>query len=315
MPKVSFAAKDAYTPSIFSEGSFEVLEANSCVYQYPPNRDTGEQYDPFLAVKLRIHRLDDNWNQTDDEPIDKIFRAEKDLSKMRPGHAKDRKDPDPEDLGDELDTLGNCFYSEEGVKINANSAWGVMMKSLEERGVKAELLADGYLPDLIGLKAHGTTEKQAVRKIQGREVEPAYFKVDRIYFDKSPSSKKPAASAKASSSSAAARSAAPAPLTNTAHTTTKPNGSTAVADNAIAEAAALALLQSLAEELAGETRELSKVYAMAYSRLMRDKTRDKSLDKAIIELLRNSDWLAAQGDGLGYTLADGSFTFEERPAA
>src|SRR4029077_16204327 len=122
--------------------------AASTVYQYPPNRESGETYPPFLAGKLTLRRLDENWQPTEDEPIVKILRMEKDLSRMRPGHAKDRSDPEPEDLGEDLDTEGNSVFATENSKISANSQWSMFIKSLEEHGVKPELLAEGFLPDL-----------------------------------------------------------------------------------------------------------------------------------------------------------------------
>jgi len=297
MPKASFASKDTYAPSIFQEGNAEIQDAASAVYQYPPNRETGETFPPFLAGKLVLKRLDENWHQTDEEPVIKYLRMERDLSRMRPGSAKDREDPDPEDLGDEIDTEGNSVFSSEGSKISASSQWGVFTKTLEEHGVKPELLAEGFLPDLVGIRFHAFTEKQAKRTINGREIEPNYFKADRVMFDKSGASKKPPAKA------ASAKPAGPV----------KVNGPVAVpAPTSVSEAAELAasaIMAELAAELAGETRDSSRVFAMAYARLVRDKQRDKKLDKEVSDLLRSDEWHLAHADDFGYSLANGSFSF------
>lgn len=297
MPKVSFASRDAYVPSSqFTEGYAQIEEAVSTVFQYPPNRDTGETYPPFLACKLTLRLLDENGQPLEGEPVVKLLRIDKDLSRMRPGHAKDRNDPEPEDLGDDLDTEGNSVFSTEGQKISASSQWGAFLKSLEDHGVKPELLAEGYFDDLKGLRFHAITEKQAKRSIGGREIEPAYFKADRILFDKPGAAKKPAGKATA--------------VTATAAPKAKVNGPVAVPNpSANAESAATAILAELSAELNGETRESSRVFAMAYARLVRNKERDKRLDKEVSDLLRNDDWLSAHAEDLGYTLANGSFSF------
>jgi len=99
----------------------------------------------------------------------------------------------------------------------------------------------------------------------------------------------------------------------------KPNGSAAAAapQSSAASAAgddadtvATALLVELSGELAGETREAKKLFAMAYSRLVKDKTRDKKLDKPVSDLLKDEDWLAVKSAELElYQIEDGVFTF------
>ena len=76
-----------------------------------------------------------------------------------------------------------------------------------------------------------------------------------------------------------------------------------------AASAAIDLLTTLNAELAGETREEKKVYAMAYSRLVQDKNRNKALDKPVQELLHSTDWLAEMGPVIGYLFDGANFAF------
>jgi hypothetical protein len=310
MPKVSFASKDAYEPKLgFQEGSFEVLNAAVKVCQLPPSRETGEQSPPFLGCVLSLQKTDDQGNPTEDEPMEKILRIEKDLSKMRPGRADSRDDSEPEDLGDELETEGNVIYAEEGAKINKNSSFQSFITSLEDKGFKPEILGAGYMPDLVGLKAHAIAKKAEKRNIGGREIEPTYFVVDKILVRPYEATKKPAASA---TTRTATKKAAPAQANSKVTSMPTPAATEATAASDDAESAATAILIELSSELAGsDPKDPKKLYAMAYSRLVRDKSRDKKLDKEVGELFKNEEWLIEKSAELGsFTFEDGVFNFQ-----
>jgi hypothetical protein len=316
MPKVSFASKDAYEPKLgFQEGWFEIVDAKTQVYQYPANKETGEQSPPFLAAVLVFQRTDEQGNALDEEPQDRALRIEKDLTKMRPGQASSRDDQEPQDMGDELDAEGNCIFTEVGAKVNANSAWNVFCKSLEQAGFKSSLLADGYLPDLIGTKGHAVTSKGEKRQWQGREIEPAYLVVDKLTvkpYEKT-AAKKPAG--KAASNAGAGNTGAAKPNGAAAASNTAAAGANGAISEDAAEALATELITELAADLSGDTRDQKKLYAMAYSRLVKNKDRDKKLDKSVQDLLKNEEWLAAKGEETGlFTYADGVFTFGEQAA-
>lgn len=310
MPKASFAAKDGYEPKLgFVEGNFEVMEACTKIFQYPPNKETQEQFPPFLCAMLMMAKTDEKGVRLDEEPLEKILRIEKDLEKMRPGKSTTREDSEPEDMGSELDTEGNTVFCEEGVKINVNSAFLVFTKSLEERGFKSEILGHGFLPDLVGLRGHAKTEKGEKRTYGGKEIEPNYLIVDRILspLPYESAAKKPAASAgkaKAKGPVAVADKAAPGTVAAVA-------APVAAADSDDAADAAVGLLAELSGELAGETRDKQKLYAMAYARLMKDKARDKKLDKQIAEYLKSDVWLGEKASDLGFEFAEGVFTFAD----
>lgn len=315
MPKVSFASKDQYEPKLgFQEGWFEITDAKTQVFQYPPNKDSGEQTPPFLAAILTFQKTDEQGKATDDEPQERALRIEKDLNKMRPGTATSRTDSEPSDEGGELDTIGNCIYAEEGVKINKNSAWAVFCSSLESKGFKAEIIGEGYLPDLVGLKGHAKSEKGEKRNIGGKDVEPNYLMVDKITVY--PYEGKAAKKGPAAATSKAPANAAPAATKNAAPATKQAAPAAAAAEpNEDADTSATAILAGLAAELQGQQRDAKKVYSMAYSRLVSDKARDRKLDKAISDLLKDNDWLTAKAAELDITLEDGVFTFGELVAA
>lgn len=310
MPKASFAAKDGYEPKGgFQEGFFEVVDAYTQVFQYPVSKKDGTQYPAFLAAVLMLMKTDEKGNQLPDqeEALEKVIRIEKDLAKMRPGNVTNGDDPEPDDLGDELDTKGNTIYCEEGAKINVNSGFLVFSKSLEEQGFKAEILGRGYMPDLIGLKAHAKTEKEEKRTIDGKDVEPTKFLVDRILVRPYETAKKPAGKASAGKAPAGVKGAAPSA------TAPKPVSKTAPApvDNEEADTIATGLVIELSAELANETRTKNKFFTLAFSRLVKDTKRDKSNDKAIQELLKSNEWLELKAEELGFTFADDSLTFSQ----
>lgn len=310
MPKASFAAKDGYEPKLgFVEGNFEIVEAGTKIFQYPPNKETQEQYPPFLCAILMMAKTDEKGVRLDEEPLEKILRIEKDLTKMRPGKSATREDPEPEDLGDELDTEGNTVFCEEGQKINVNSAFLVFTKSLEERGFKSEILGHGFLPDLIGLRGHAKTEKGEKRTYGGKEIEPNYLIVDRILspLPYESAAKKPAASAKGK----AAKGPVAVADKVAEKVTVADAGTSGAPDSDDASDSAVGLLAELSGELAGETRDKQKLYAMAYARLMKDKARDKKLDKQIAEYLKSDVWLGEKASDLGFEFAEGVFTFAD----
>lgn len=308
MPKAGFSQTDQYEPKVgFQEGWATVIGAKTQVFQYPPNKETGDQLSPFLAAVLTFQKTDEQGHATEDEPQEKAFRIHKDLSQMRPGQATGRDDDDPTDLGDELDTEGNCIYTD-GAKINVNSAYGTFLRSLETAGVPPAILHAGYMPDLVGLKGHFVTQKGEKRSIGGRDVEPAYLIVDKITtLPGSVSGKKPAAKATAASNKAASKAnGVPAVPVNG-----KPAAAAAAASSDQADELATSLLIELASDLTGETRDLKKLYAMAYSRLVKNKDRDRALDKDVQDLLRNEEWLTAKGAEVGlWSFDNGVFTFE-----
>jgi hypothetical protein len=318
MPKVSLASKDAYETKLgIQEGAVEIVSARTEVFQFPPNKESGEQSNPFLAAILGLAKLDDNGTRLDEDISEKILRIEKDLTKMRPGMASSRTDPDPADEGDELGTIGNCIYTESGAKINNKSQYSVFSKSLEDCGFKTDILSEGFFDDLIGLKGHVKTvagEKATSR--DGREFQANYMVFDKIWLFPYEAAVKGKAAAKTTAAKGKANGLAvvPAPAAATAAAPAAAPTPLATAD-ALAESddaadlVATQLLSELTNELTGESRDVKKVFSMAYSRLMKIKDRDRKLDKTVGELLKDENWISAKAEDIGYSFDDGVFTF------
>jgi hypothetical protein len=312
MPKVSYATKDLYEPKLgFQEGWFEIVAAETKVFQYPPNRETGKSNgEPFLAAVLMFQRTDEQGAALDEEPQERMIRIEKDLNKMRPGMATSSTDDDPDDMGAEIDATGNCIYTQAGASVNTNTGWANFIKSLEERGFKAEILGQSYLPDLVGTKGHAVTVKGEKRSFEGKDVEPNLLVVDKLTYrpyegkkGKAPA-KTTTAAAKANGVPAAPSKAAAAPAKTAPAAAPPPAPSGEDADSSAA-----VILAEINGDLDGETREAKKVWALAYARLLKDKDRDKKLDKSVQDLWRDEDWLKSTGESVGYQYADGVFAF------
>jgi hypothetical protein len=274
MPKASFASKDAYEVKLgIQEGHVEIVDAKTAVYQFPPNKETGDQGAPFLAALITFQLTDANGKHLEDEPSDKVLKIEKDLHKMRPGMASSRDDANPTDQGAELETVGNCIYTEDA-KINNKCGWQVFCKSMEECGFRVDILGAGYLPDLVGTKGHVKTLKGEKTKIDGKEIEPSYLVWDSItarpYEAGQTAAKKPAGKA----TTTAASAGKPNGVATSASPSVTPPPAPAAANGAPAseavDEAATNILLELAGELDGDTRDVPRITAMLYSRLMKD---------------------------------------------
>lgn len=324
MAKVSYGLDQFYEPKLgFVEGFAEIVEARTQVFQFPPNKESGDQFAPFLAAVLLFQPTNQDGVATSEQPLEKVFRIEKDLTKMRPAHAASADDPDPEDLGSELDTIGNCIFTESGAKINVNSSWANFVKTLANCGFDAGILANSYLPDLVGTKGHFATVKGEKRSIQGRDVEPTMLIADKITvrpYD--PKGKKAAAGAsKANGTDKSATKltavkatkdvepAATAATPATSAVSTSTASTSAAAPNEDVESTATVILAELAGDLKGQQRDKQKVFGLAYSRLLKDKSRDKKQDKPIQDLWHDDEWLTTKGDDLGYLYSEGVFSF------
>jgi hypothetical protein len=295
MPKGSFATKDAYEVSLgFQEGWGAVTNAVICVHQYNPDKTTGDQLPPFLALALTIQRTDDAGKETDDDPVTEYLKVDKDLDKARPGNADGAEDEDPEDLGDALGTEGNTIWCNDGYKFNSKSKFMVFTKSLESCGFKPEVLGRGFAPDLVGLKAH--FKQVPLPKIDpSAKRDPMALVVDKItqypYEKRSPAKGKATGKATAVAASAKVAPVAKADL----------NGEDA-------SAAAAGLLIELAAELSGQAVSKQKLFTLGFSRAIKAKV-DKGMHKGIQEAFKSDEWLAAQAEAIGAAYDGGEMTF------
>lgn len=146
MPRAGFSTEEQSTSSMFrfEEGRGRVVNAVVTV-------DQVEGYDAKCGVRLTIQRMGRDGKPTTDDPIDE-FLACGPVSKFHPGNAKSSNDPDPEDLGDDVGTEGNCIFSIEGAHVDKKSKTGILGTSLQEAGIRPILL-NGFLPNIIDLEA------------------------------------------------------------------------------------------------------------------------------------------------------------------
>lgn len=284
MPKVSCAAKDAVEVSLgIQEGVVEIVGAVVKVHQYPPNRRSGEQGDPFPCVQLTVVRCDKNGERISTDEIKEELGIGK-LDKFHPGKAENAADNDPEDLGEEVDTEGNCIYATDANShLNKKCKWILFADSLEQKGFKPEVLQNGYMTDLVGLKVEVKTETLPRTPGYKGDKDPTALVATRIL--QFPYDKKGKASAKAPAKSQAkppASASAPAPAATP---------STSGTDEEIA----LSMLGAVADEYAGqeEAIERRKLQTAVQTKLMRLKVPVKQ-HKGILDLVKNDEWLQAK---------------------
>jgi len=172
----------------FQEGHVRIERSVAKVFQYPPNSTTKEQSDPFTALVWTATKLDREWNDLsgDDNEVEILIRMGN-VETCRPGQLKpkdfDNMNVEPEDLGDQVGTEGNCFFMEVDTKLGAG--WREMKNSLEAKGFKPEVLARGITTDFEGMLAHFITVEGkpyiARRGAKaGQEVKPTNLVCDRI---------------------------------------------------------------------------------------------------------------------------------------
>lgn len=219
MPRGSFKHEDASQGGFgFQEGNLLITKSVIAAHQFPANSKTGEQSDPFCAMRWTGKKLDAEWNELagDDADVTVVIPIRLgSLAEMRPGKLApkdfDNLDVEPEDLGSDVDTEGNALYLSEGAK--PGRGWAIMEESLRKAGFKPEISGRGVASDFEGMVAHFKTiegqkyiAKQGAKK--GQEVTPTNLVCDRIHTF--PYDKKKAASGgtKASGGGASAKPAA-----------------------------------------------------------------------------------------------------------
>ena len=271
MPKVSFATKDAVEGgSIFQEGDVEITHAVCLAHQFQASR-SGRQAPPSCDVVLTMLRTD----QTEtpfDEPVMKYYSlGTNSLDRYHPGEAKGRDDQNPRDLGADMDTIGNCIYAVDGSPLNKGCKWIKLVASLEKCGFNPEILAAGYLPDLVGLRGHVVTE---VIKL-GRQLEKSERDPTVLVFDKVTQfpymAKGKAAAAKA-----------PVPASD--------NGA---GFEAAVDAAMQAMAQLTVQYAGQKSVDLRKVQAAYLTKLVHQPA---EIQRQARELFKDRNWLEGQAD-------------------
>jgi hypothetical protein len=287
MPRASMASKDAVDVSFgIQEGVVEIVKAITKVHQFPPNKQSGEQGDPFPCVQLTVVRCDNDGKRTSDDEITEELGVGK-IEKFHPGKAAGPDDDDPEDLGDEVDTEGNCiFVANEGDHFAKTCKWIRFASSLEDKGFKPEVLGHGYMPDLVGMVVKVKTDTLPRTPGYTGKKDPTALVADKILvfpYDKKKGGKTNSAPAKSTSG---ASKSGPAPAgKKDAGTTTNPY------QGDDAEAIAIHALGEMVVEYAGqEGIERKKLQTGVQTRLMRNKVPVKQ-HPVILGMVKDDEWL------------------------
>lgn len=283
MGKAGFGSKDAVAVSLGIEaGNVEIVSAVSKIHQYPPNKTTGQQSEPFGCVQLGFQQFDQNWNKLDEEPVKMEFGWGGGFGKahkFHPGLVDSADDDDVQDQGEEVDVEGNCIYAiEDGSRLNTKCKWIIFTTSMEKFGFKPEVLGNGYLPDLIGTRGHVHTVKAERMAGSTAKNDPTNLLFDSItvfpYDKKSKKGPVPAPAAGKPAVKAAAGKSAPAPA---------PAGS----DD---DATALEMFNLVKGDLAGSELEVKSLKSKVTAKLMRNKI-PTGRHKAVLAIISNPDWL------------------------
>lgn len=298
MPKVGFSKSDLTKGGFgMQEGNAEILNAVCKIVQYPPSPKTGKQGPPFICVQLELAHLDKDWNvMPNDEPeLMEYSLGRNKIEKFHPGKVTNPGD-EPEDLGSELDTEGNCIYAvDENGAIHEKTKWGTFITALQEKGgFKPEILSRGYLPDLIGTQAHFTTVKGGkFTTEEGTEMEPSILVIDKVHvygYEKKTGSKKPTTTGKTATGT----------TTTSAAASSKVNGELTVNDEA--RTLALQVVRKVIPNLTQKQDLARPSFQKAiHNQMILDKVKVQ-MQKPVLELLKNDEELATLGIEAGFML-------------
>ena len=298
MAKASLATRDSVETSLgIQEGNVEFVAACCKVHQFPPNKKTGSQSDPFCCAAIQLQKLDKEMESDGSDPSWTYLTFGKDsLVKFHPGDAQSADDDDPSDLGEEVDTEGNTvFLVDEGAKLNKKCKWMMFASSLEQMGFKPDILGKGFFPDLIGTKAHVKTIK--MERISDEGEPPTCLVVDKIFVY--PYAKKAGkAAAGAAAGTGAAGKKAP-------DKKAKPEASSSDnGDLSESHEKAMEIMGDLSAEQSGVEIPLKKLHALAQTKMIRGKVPGK-LQKEVLALTDSEDWLGENG----FEVEDGVIKF------
>lgn len=332
MPRVSSASEDAYHfKGTFADGWGLVTAAQAVMFQFPPDKETGQQNPPSLFVELTIQRHQDGDGHASATPPEQVLmsiaRPNKETGEMdqiHPGNYPDgNMSADPVDCGGNLGAAGNTLFAlADGYQLNDNCKWMRFTRSLEEKGFRPAILKRTYFPDLNGLRAYFKTEKLKKWR-DDQEADPTAFVVSEIrQFPYEAGAQTAAAAASTtgrgkkgqgqqSASAPAPAAAAPAPSPPAAAP-----APAAPATNGTASAEDLAtavIIQTLAPAKKGTALpNIAKLKVEAFMAINKHKpTVPVELKSAVQQQMQDEDWLIAVGvmNNLFVIAEDGKVTF------
>lgn len=318
MPKVGFSAEQQVISSLnFGEGWGEVVEASAKVHQFPPAKKgdrAGIQSEPQTVVRLMIHRTDADGKKSTDDPVEELFGCGS-LEHFHPGVIDGPEDQEPEDKGTALETEGNCIWFDGSSKgMNSKSKWAVFtgdqkigneQVGLTAKAFKPSVLAAGYLPDMVGLRAYFKTVD--VPSNSGGYKCLVADKITRFPYEAKSSTKK---------TEVAKGGAAPgsAPVNGKASAAATAAAQSADDDGTI-DAISTQILVAMATKLAGTALPKAKIPSKLITFLgagVGQGPIPPKQHKPIQDKFKNVEWLTEKCGEMDYTFAEEIITF---PAA
>lgn len=327
MPKAGYSVKDLAPDTGFGweKGRGEVVEAVVKIHQYPksnkPEKQNQEQAPPFLCVQLGLVHLNDKLDRMDDEVkyVEITLGRKWHENGFSVGQAKDAKDQDPVDLGSTLDTVGNCIYSGSGAQIHPKTGWGMFVgeqelagadkqiyKGLQKAGFKPEILGEGFIPDLIGMKGYfGYGVREKWDGFTG-EKDPTVFMVKEVYVF--PYEVKKAKGQTAAKTPAKPASGAPA----TSGGSTAGSNGQATAGEVDLMQHAITASKAVVADVAGQALDLKAFRGKVQQKLLKLAVKPPTIHPKILDLLKADDTVAVIGAECGFMVdEDGKIVWPE----
>lgn len=284
----SLAPKDATQGGIgIQEGDVRVLDAAFCIHQFPPKKETGEQADPFPALRLKLGLLVDG--KLDGDPDTHYWRLGK-LGKFAP--SEDGEDAVGEDVGDEgpfYVSMRNGRADTNGPGPDKRSGVITLATSLLQCGFKEAILEKGDARDLVGMEGHVTQKKFSGAGINDYQV---------TVFDKI--SLRPYEQKGKKKAKAEAEEEEPAPKKKKAAAAEEDSGDEGEGsgDKAVRERLA-AILKKLQKKIADAEGEMTvkDLRKSVYARVVTDPPAEM---KAVMALFDDGEELEALGEAAGF---------------
>lgn len=338
MGKVSFASKDMVEVGFgFERGKGKIVEIGAKYHQYParkkddandPSKKAGDQSPPFLCVQVGLVHVNDSLEVIDDEVkyVELGIMTTNQRGGAPPfsvGQAKSSADENPVDLldgqGPNMEVIGNCIFArEDGVGINKKTPWGRFSDSLEHKGFKAEVLGNGYLPDLVGTVAEfGNTPLERWPGYTGKEDPKAFVCLNTPIVLPYQQQKGAGAAAgagagagKKSGGAGAGATAKPA-ATAQAQTTTATTG-TVVAGAPDLQAIAISAANLVVADVKGKDLDIKTFRGKIQQKLLKMEVKPPTIHPKVIELFKSDESLATIGAECGFMVnEDGGIVWPE----
>ncbi len=314
MPRIGFSIEEQTSSSQFKfeGGRGRVVNAVAVVQEK-------EGYDAKCGIRFTVQRIGKDGKPSGDDVVEE-FLACGPISKFHPANASSPDDENPEDLGDDVGTEGNCILAIEGAHVDKKAKLSIFGTSLQDKGVRPTLL-NGYAPHLIDIEAdfeqltlpkgdNYTGKRDPTCLIVARNGEIYNLAaINKRAGGSTSASTKPAAAASTTKPAAASKAnGAPKPPASAPSPATSPATGGDVAEEA--ESKTMELLMGLP----GKTEQKltrQKLGSKFVTLLVNGKVPPK-LHKPSQAFVANAEWLNEKAEMFGWTVSGDEITI---PAA